>query len=342
MPVTSATSAISTFVWLLALSYLYTEMTTDERAMGVFILPLLVALQTIPALRPGDRGSRRRPSGTAVRSARVVAAVRVRELCAGLRDRHYVRAALQGDQGEASGVLLRAAAVAPGARPHEPARHRHRLGLPDARHHRGRRVGGAGPRRLSAPAIRGCRRCRCRIPRSSSRSSAGPSIPSSCSRRGGSAGAGDGRRIFRRSASAIVLLELRADQLFPDAEPQLLNLLLVGISHRTAPVELRERVDFQARGVTDAAARPGWPRVHARGGDRLDVQPRGGVRGAATRPRPRAPTSNDSSPSSTTWPRATSRPISTSSTISRRPAICFEWRPVSTRWSSASRRFSVR
>jgi ABC-type transport system involved in cytochrome c biogenesis permease subunit len=28
-------------------------MTTDERAMGVFILPLLVALQAIPALRPG-------------------------------------------------------------------------------------------------------------------------------------------------------------------------------------------------------------------------------------------------------------------------------------------------
>ena len=52
VPVFDATSAISMFVWLLALSYLYTEMTTDERAMGVFILPLLVALQTIPALRP--------------------------------------------------------------------------------------------------------------------------------------------------------------------------------------------------------------------------------------------------------------------------------------------------
>jgi ABC-type transport system involved in cytochrome c biogenesis permease subunit len=39
-------------VWLLALAYLYTEMTTDERAMGVFILPLLVLLQTIPATRP--------------------------------------------------------------------------------------------------------------------------------------------------------------------------------------------------------------------------------------------------------------------------------------------------
>jgi ABC-type transport system involved in cytochrome c biogenesis permease subunit len=52
VPIAGTTSAISTFVWLLALSYLYTEMTTDERAMGVFILPLLVALQTIPALRP--------------------------------------------------------------------------------------------------------------------------------------------------------------------------------------------------------------------------------------------------------------------------------------------------
>src|SRR5947199_8764226 len=52
VPIAGATSAISTFVWLLALSYLYTEMTTDERAMGVFILPLLVALQAIPALHP--------------------------------------------------------------------------------------------------------------------------------------------------------------------------------------------------------------------------------------------------------------------------------------------------
>jgi ABC-type uncharacterized transport system permease subunit len=52
VPMAGATSAISTFVWLLALSYLYTEMTTDERAMGVFILPLLVLLQAIPAIRP--------------------------------------------------------------------------------------------------------------------------------------------------------------------------------------------------------------------------------------------------------------------------------------------------
>ena len=52
VPVAGATSAISTFVWLLALSYLYIELTTGERAMGVFILPLLVALQAIPAASP--------------------------------------------------------------------------------------------------------------------------------------------------------------------------------------------------------------------------------------------------------------------------------------------------
>src|SRR5262249_24611670 len=53
VPVGGPTSAISTFVWLLGLAYLYTELTTDERAMGVFIMPLLVVLQAIPAVRPG-------------------------------------------------------------------------------------------------------------------------------------------------------------------------------------------------------------------------------------------------------------------------------------------------
>ena len=53
VPVTNASAAISTFVWLLALSYLYTELTTEERAMGMFILPLLVALQIIPVIEPG-------------------------------------------------------------------------------------------------------------------------------------------------------------------------------------------------------------------------------------------------------------------------------------------------
>jgi ABC-type uncharacterized transport system permease subunit len=53
VPVFDATSAISMFVWLLAVAYLYTEVTTDERAMGVFILPLIIALQAIPAFKAG-------------------------------------------------------------------------------------------------------------------------------------------------------------------------------------------------------------------------------------------------------------------------------------------------
>jgi ABC-type transport system involved in cytochrome c biogenesis permease subunit len=39
-------------VWLLAICYLYVELTTDERAIGVFIVPLLAALQIMPTLSP--------------------------------------------------------------------------------------------------------------------------------------------------------------------------------------------------------------------------------------------------------------------------------------------------
>jgi ABC-type transport system involved in cytochrome c biogenesis permease subunit len=53
VPFANPSRAISTSVWLLALSYLYLEITTDERAMGVFILPIAVALQVIPVLDPG-------------------------------------------------------------------------------------------------------------------------------------------------------------------------------------------------------------------------------------------------------------------------------------------------
>jgi ABC-type transport system involved in cytochrome c biogenesis permease subunit len=53
VPVANPSRLISTFVWLLTLSYLYLEVTTDERAMGVFILPVLIALQIIPAVSPG-------------------------------------------------------------------------------------------------------------------------------------------------------------------------------------------------------------------------------------------------------------------------------------------------
>ena len=50
LPFVGTAAAISAFVWLLAVAYLYTEVTTDERAMGVFIVPLLVVLQAVAAL----------------------------------------------------------------------------------------------------------------------------------------------------------------------------------------------------------------------------------------------------------------------------------------------------
>src|SRR6187455_3257316 len=51
-PLVGTTAAISAFVWLLGLAYLYVELTTEERAMGVFVAILLTALGLIPALMP--------------------------------------------------------------------------------------------------------------------------------------------------------------------------------------------------------------------------------------------------------------------------------------------------
>jgi ABC-type transport system involved in cytochrome c biogenesis permease subunit len=51
VPFAGTTQAISTFVWLLGLAYLYTEVTTEERGLGIFILSIIVVLQLLPALR---------------------------------------------------------------------------------------------------------------------------------------------------------------------------------------------------------------------------------------------------------------------------------------------------
>lgn len=58
MPLSGTTAAVSLFVWLLAVAYLYTERSSGERAMGVFVAPLLAALQVIPTIDvpvPGGR-----------------------------------------------------------------------------------------------------------------------------------------------------------------------------------------------------------------------------------------------------------------------------------------------
>jgi ABC-type transport system involved in cytochrome c biogenesis permease subunit len=51
-PLVGTTAAISAFVWLLGLAYLYVELTTNERAMGAFVTVLLAALAVLPAIDP--------------------------------------------------------------------------------------------------------------------------------------------------------------------------------------------------------------------------------------------------------------------------------------------------
>lgn len=48
-PMAGRTGAVSTFVWMLAVSYLSIEVSTDERGMGIFVTPLLLALQGLVA-----------------------------------------------------------------------------------------------------------------------------------------------------------------------------------------------------------------------------------------------------------------------------------------------------
>lgn len=53
-PLAGTTAAVSAFVWLLALAYLYVELTTEERAMGMFVTSLLAVLAILPAIDAGQ------------------------------------------------------------------------------------------------------------------------------------------------------------------------------------------------------------------------------------------------------------------------------------------------
>jgi ABC-type transport system involved in cytochrome c biogenesis permease subunit len=52
LPLAGQGPAVSVFIWLLALTYLYVELTTDERAMGLFIAPLIAVLYIVPLTSP--------------------------------------------------------------------------------------------------------------------------------------------------------------------------------------------------------------------------------------------------------------------------------------------------
>jgi ABC-type transport system involved in cytochrome c biogenesis permease subunit len=52
VPLAGQGPAVSVFIWLLALTYLYVELTTSERAMGLFIAPLVALLYIVPLTSP--------------------------------------------------------------------------------------------------------------------------------------------------------------------------------------------------------------------------------------------------------------------------------------------------
>ena len=121
-----------------------------------------------------------------------------------------------------------------------------------------------------------------------------------------------------------------------------MQLLLVGISHRTAPVELRERRRFPGARARRALRGAGRARLDPRGGGAVDVQSRRALRGVR-RCRGDARGSGElrRRVQRRRWP-ATSRRTSTTSPISTSRGISSGWPPASNRWSSASRRFSGR
>src|SRR5262249_10186786 len=135
-----------------------------------------------------------------------------------VRARDHLRAALQGDQSEAPGLLLRAAAVAAGARRPERARRRRRVAVPDVRPGGRDRVGVADLG-LARPARAGDARRRPEDPDRAdllghvfvrARRAAGDRLERSAR------GMALGRRLRDRAP------ELPARRLLPDAQPQFL------------------------------------------------------------------------------------------------------------------------
>ena len=122
-----------------------------------------------------------------------------------------------------------------------------------------------------------------------------------------------------------------------------MHLLLVGISHRTAPVELRERRRLPGARPRGGAAGARRARIDARSGRALDLQPRRALRRVRRRRRRRAPTCVRFVSEFHGVDRAdAARRTSTTSSISTPRGICSASPPASTRWSSASRRSSAR
>ena len=190
-----------------ALAYLYTEVTTDERGLGIFILPIIVALQVLPAMQapgveprspvlehPAVLDARRRRCSAPTRASASPPSSASPTCCSSRRSRpstcvfFFTRLPslqvldVMNSRTVFIGWLLMTVGLAPGAL----------------------WVGaGAGDR---AGRIRACRRCRWRTRRSSSPSSPGRSTRSSSWRGARSGGAAGASAYLSAVGFAIVLL----------------------------------------------------------------------------------------------------------------------------------------
>ncbi len=249
-PLVGTTAAISAFVWLLGLAYLYVELTTDERAMGMFVSVLLALLSVLPALNP-DVEPRppllRSPLFTvhvlsmlfayASFALACVVGITYVLLFKEIKAKHlgffYSRLpALQvldvmNGRAITVGWLFLTCGVLVGGiwamQIHSsPDPRAQAMSVEDPEDPRGAAL-------LGGVHVRAVRAANGRLERTPRRVALGDRLPA-------------------RPA------ELRSGRVFPDPEPQFLamRLLAVGISHRTAPVELRESVDFGRGGLETA------------------------------------------------------------------------------------------
>ena len=121
-----------------------------------------------------------------------------------------------------------------------------------------------------------------------------------------------------------------------------MHLLLVGISHKTAPVELRERLDFQARGL-DTALRELAPRLANGEAVVLSTCNRAELYAACDEVEAAPERARQVHREFHGVERATLTPARLrAASISTSRATCSASPPASTRSSSASRRFSAR
>ena len=120
-----------------------------------------------------------------------------------------------------------------------------------------------------------------------------------------------------------------------------MSVLVVGLSHRSAPGRRAGTRRRRRRRRAQAARRDAARRARLRGDAALDVQPHRGLRGrrrVPRRPRRRLRRARAGTPAC----RCPSSPSTSTCTTRARPcSTCSRWRRGSTRWSSARRRSSA-